>query len=768
MTSTPADTETALTEALIDAIAVLEPTLLRQQIGAAVAAAAASRHKQRTLATAVLADPGQLDSGRPDGPLAVGQLIAALRERGARTVVAPGCAECGTVTLLTGLRADGLRICPSCSNAARAARMPCSRCGRAARIYRRDRDDAVVCRVCWQRPEGDPVELICAFLSRAAPRADPTVIGNCVAQVGTGGGAHAMFRLLWELQDQPDLLVGTTAPRSARAARLITALVTAGVPGIMSAICPECRTEQPLTDRLHGRRCCLACYRLAHLEECTRCGRRRVVASRSPGGAPLCLPCQRPRRLVECVLCRQVRPAGRTSIDGPVCASCYHPDAPTCPFCATPRRAPRGRCRGCVRNLRVRRALSIDGALRPELEPLRQVLTTANATSTLKWLRTDSANVVLAALATGKCALTHAGLDGLRPNGSIEHLRAALVTAGTLPARDDHLATLEQWITITLGAVDDEHERQLLRRYATWHHLRRLRRSAATHPVSATQTGAARASLRAAAALLVWLHGEGTNLAQCRQADLDAWLADGATSRLDARGFVQWCARNHHTGPMLSVPPREKLSHVRPLDPDERWHIARRLLHDDTVAIHDRVAGLLVLLYAQPLTTIVELPLTSVTLDADVVHLALGHAPLQLPEPLGGLTRQLTRRRRGHNALGADDDSPWLFPGGRSGQHLSHSRMGARLKPLGVYSRSARAAALLDLSTALPAAVLTRLLGISIGTATAWTVAGGQWALYAATLPDRPHPRVRPSSTATSSGLTSPLADRLAGRRVPG
>lgn len=754
--TTPPDPQTSLTDAVVDAlidmVARLEPTLARQQIGAAVAAAAASRHKRRTLATAVLADPGLLDSGRPDGPLAVGQLIAALRERGARAVVAPGCAECGRVTLLTGLRADGLRICPTCSNAARAARLPCSRCGRAARVYRRGRDDAVICRVCWQRPEGDPVELICAFLSSAAPRADPTVIVDCVAQVGTEGGANAMFRLLWELQDQPGLLAGTTAPRSARAARLITALVAAGVPGIMSATCPECHTVAPLTDRLHGRRCCLACYRLAHLQDCTRCGRRRVVASRSPDGAPLCSPCHRPSRLIECVLCRQIRPAGRTSIDGPVCTSCYQPDAPTS-VCATPRRAPRGRCRGCVRNLRVRRALSINGALRPELEPLRRILTSANAVSTLKWLRTDSAVAVLTALATGQCALTHAGLDGLRPNGSVGHLRAALITAGTLPARDDHLATLEQWITTTLGAVDDEHERQLLRRYATWHHLRRLRRSAATHPVTPTQTGAARASVRAAAALLAWLRSNRSTLAQCRQADLDGWVADGATSRLDARGFVQWCTRNHYTGSALSVPPREKLSHVRPLDPDERWHIARRLLHDDTVTVHDRVAGLLVLLFAQPVTTIVGLPLSSVTLDAEAVHLALGDATLRLPEPLAGLTRQLSRRRRGHNTLGADEDSPWLFPGGRAGQHLSHTRMSARLKPLGIYSRSARAAALLDLSTQLPAAVLTRLLGISIGTATAWTAAGGQWARYAATLPDRPHPRARPSSTATSSGL---------------
>lgn len=46
----------------------------------------------------------------------------------------------------------------------------------------------------------------------------------------------------------------------------------------------------------------------------------------------------------------------------------------------------------------------------------------------------------------------------------------------------------------------------------------------------------------------------------------------------------------------------------------------------------------------------------------------------------------------------------------------------------------------MNLSTQLPAAVLTELLGISPETATAWTQADGNWARYAAQLRDRPHP----------------------------
>jgi hypothetical protein len=35
------------------------------------------------------------------------------------------------------------------------------------------------------------------------------------------------------------------------------------------------------------------------------------------------------------------------------------------------------------------------------------------------------------------------------------------------------------------------------------------------------------------------------------------------------------------------------------MDPETRWAIVNRLLHDDSVALTDRVAGCLVLLYAQ-------------------------------------------------------------------------------------------------------------------------------------------------------------------------
>ncbi|MFI5987335.1 hypothetical protein ACIBEA_41500 [Streptomyces sp. NPDC051555] len=81
------------------------------------------------------------------------------------------------------------------------------------------------------------------------------------------------------------------------------------------------------------------------------------------------------------------------------------------------------------------------------------------------------------------------------------------------------------------------------------------------------------------------------------------------------------------------------------------------------------------------------------------------------------------------------------MPGALAGRHLSDFRLGTRLKRLGIFSRPGRTAALMSLSTQLPAAVLTDLLGISPETATAWTQSGGNWARYAAEIQKRPRPR---------------------------
>ena len=98
-------------------------------------------------------------------------------------------------------------------------------------------------------------------------------------------------------------------------------------------------------------------------------------------------------------------------------------------------------------------------------------------------------------------------------------------------------------------------------------------------------------------------------------------------------------------------------------------------------------------------------------------RLSLGETPVKIPEPLATRIRDLVGRRRAHAAIGSTDDTPWLFPGGRAHRPISPERFQVGLTRLGIPARAGRAAALMDLTAQLPAVVLSKLLGISLGAA---------------------------------------------------
>ncbi|MGH3807529.1 MAG: hypothetical protein ACRDRU_13045 [Pseudonocardiaceae bacterium] len=175
------------------------------------------------------------------------------------------------------------------------------------------------------------------------------------------------------------------------------------------------------------------------------------------------------------------------------------------------------------------------------------------------------------------------------------------------------------------------------------------------------------------------------------------------------------------------------------MDTEARWDQARRLLHDDTLKPEDRVAGLLVVLYAQWPAAITRLTLDHIDATEHQVRLRLGHEPVVLPEPLAALVHQITATRRGHAAIGDPATSRWLFPGGQPGRPISSHQLGERLRQLGLRPGQARSTALFQLATDLPAALLARMLGIHISVAVAWQrAAAGDWMSYAAQVSQRP------------------------------
>ncbi|MEU0394926.1 hypothetical protein ABZ208_19530 [Streptomyces sp. NPDC006208] len=248
-----------------------------------------------------------------------------------------------------------------------------------------------------------------------------------------------------------------------------------------------------------------------------------------------------------------------------------------------------------------------------------------------------------------------------------------------------------------------------------------------------------------------WLPQQRRTLATCTQGDVDTFLLRTGVRPKESAAFIRWAVTHHHAT-AIAPPPQIQRGPSGPFDEDRRWADARRLLHDETLSPADRVASLVILLYAQQLETVIRLKADQVTEEGGKVLLHLGTSPVLLAPPLDQVMRDLLATRRGRSIIGAPADCVWLFPGNRPGHHIGESGMRKRLAKIGVRPRAGRNAALFALAQEVPAAILARELGLTIDVAVYWQrLSAGDWMAYAAGL------RSRTSATArTPQAPSSP------------
>jgi hypothetical protein len=123
--------------------------------------------------------------------------------------------------------------------------------------------------------------------------------------------------------------------------------------------------------------------------------------------------------------------------------------------------------------------------------------------------------------------------------------------------------------------------------------------------------------------------------------------------------------------------------------------------------------------------------MTSMTSNGEV-FVRLGTEAVWMPEPLGEFLRQLPWRRQ-VGIAGKLKQSEWLFPGRQAGRHQHPDYLRTRLAGIGIECIPPRNAALIQLATELPAAVIADMLGVHPNTATRWVeLAGAKWTGYAA------------------------------------
>jgi hypothetical protein len=676
---------------VVEMAAAADRSLPRPVIEAAVDTAAPARLAISRLAAALAADPAALASGAP--PLA-GRLAAALIARGSTVLVPPACEVCGR----TGkplFRSPGGGVCQRCRNWQLAA--ACIICGKVKPVSGRDRAGQPVCEVCRRR--GPARHRTCGLCGTTAP----------VAVRGRGG--------------KPDICVNCYR--------------------LPAAACSVCGRIRPCASADTSHPVCKQCAPRA-TTACARCGQDRPPAARWPEG-PVCDTCYTNalRRRIPCASCGQIRrPVSPPGPDADTCASCAGlPVASACADCGTEDKMfEKHRCARC--SLRRRATMLLSAGTGNVPDTLAAVLEAISAARTpesaLNWLRGGAGAAILADLAAGRLAVTHQALDQHPRPRAASHLRHMLIVGGVLPPRDEELARTEQWLAALLATIEVPGHRQLVHAFATWHVMRRLRRTAGTSRRPRTYTAHARNTIKAAARFLSWLSGRGTTLPGCRQRDVEDWLATSPGAGY-VREFLAWAARHGH-GPHLDVPGAQRHTGTAITD-GQRWDLAARLLHDDSIDITDRAAGCLVLLYGQAMTRIAALTTSQVTRNDDGVTIQLGQHHVPVPDPLGDLLTTLITDGKPYTGIGSPPHSTWLFPGLLPGRPITPARLADRLRSLGIPVKAGRRAALIDLAGRLPAAVLADLLGLHPTTAVNWMhQAGADWTRYAAELArDRNH-----------------------------
>ena len=473
---------------------------------------------------------------------------------------------------------------------------------------------------------------------------------------------------------------------------------------------------------------------------CVRCGLRGGTVS-LPGGS-ICPRCrfQLAYHPAVCPECSQQRPIAypsRFADNIVVCADCAGEESVfACTGCGREDNPyGRDRCARCFLTERLTFLLTDPStqAIHHQLQPLYDELIAApRPQSVITWLQKPPATGVklLGMMARGELAISHDTFWVLPADRSHNYLRDLLAGAGVLPAYHAPIEQMERWLDATLAPLEAE-DRALVGRFARWHLLRRLRRSAEHGQLSKTAIYSARGNINGAVRLGQWAARHGTTIASLTQPQLESYLADYPGARNSQQTFVAWLSRAR-ANTNITIPWRgTTLPEVIGTDAD-RWDQINTLLHDDTIALHARIGGLFTLLFAQPLQTIVAMRTDQIALGDDgKVIVTFDSVPIEMPPGLDDLIRRHLARP-GSPSI-ASTDHGWLFPGRHPGRHLVRETFRGHLVAAGVRPGRSRHAAMFALAGQVPAPVLADLIGIADTTAIRWAaLAARDWSSYVA------------------------------------
>ena len=362
----------------------------------------------------------------------------------------------------------------------------------------------------------------------------------------------------------------------------------------------------------------------------------------------------------------------------------------------------RERCAICTLEERDTTLLADDtGRVHPQLQPLYDVLLRARRPQTvLYWFnRRSGGPEILKAMAEGQVDISHQAFEQLPSNKAVNYIRDLLVTTGVLPAYHGPIERITPWLAGVLGELSQP-DADVVRRFARWEVLRRLRQHAQAGTLTQGAISRDRATIVVTVRFLTWLRQNNLDLTGLGQTDMDRYSAEHPSRAESLAVFLAWARRSAVTK-ALEVPIRQPPLPMVTLSDAQRWAEVDILLHDHTIALNARVAGLFTLLFAQPLARICQM-------TADQVHeqpeghltVTFDTVPVELPEPLDRLV--LAQVAAPGQASYPPGDQRWLFPGAVPGRHLSTGVIRSKLVARGIHPAQSRKAAMFQLAANIP------------------------------------------------------------------
>ncbi len=371
-----------------------------------------------------------------------------------------------------------------------------------------------------------------------------------------------------------------------------------------------------------------------------------------------------------------------------------------------------GRCWRCVLGTTVDRLLTNPetGVINEELKPFAAALKSMKrANSGLTWIKQKHVTAFLSELARTPL-VTHDAVDELPRSRTRDYVRELLITHQILPPRGGLLHRYIDWSDEALDRIESPEHRDVANRYIRWHHLRQM------HSMESVTHGTflrSKQTVTVTIEFLNWLTTRDTSILDLSQSHLDAWQAEGPSTREFAIRFLAWAIKTKLVAADLTMTPHRRGSPKMSVE-DQQDAVDGITSNQLELNPRDRAAAILVLVFGQQIDRVVKLTWDHVIVSDDLVTVTLGDIAIALPVPLDEPFRYLAGERDLANTA-AHPATNWVFRGYVPGQHINPAHLRNRLKAA-FSTRAARLGTLHELTKLAPAAILADTLGYSPAT----------------------------------------------------